>query len=181
MVWVFHGFSYMFTSLYEQCSKCFMQMPFDWGTHPQIQTARTRVFFKKVAKLKNHRDRTQDPKPLMIIMSFIDGWLLTGLSKYFPLHLFWNSPCTCTFQCKWFACNQFQKIWMQHDATAAQNVCLWVVCVCVNLIHLTFHHINQFKSHQAQRLEHVYIRMYIICIFICSLPPLDKPSHFEEL
>jgi hypothetical protein len=31
MVWVFHGFSYMFTSLYEQCSKCFMQMPFDWG------------------------------------------------------------------------------------------------------------------------------------------------------
>lgn len=104
----------------------------DW-THPQIQTARTRVFLKKVAKLKNHRDRTQDPKPLMIIMSFIDCWLfsclLTGLSKYFPLHLFWNSPYTCTFQCKWFACNQFQKIWMQHDATAAQNVCLWVVCV----------------------------------------------------
>ena len=165
MVWVFHGFSYMFTSLYEQCSKCFMQMPFDWGTHPQI---RTRVFFKKVAKLKNHRDRTQDPKPLMIIMSFIDGWLLTGLSKYFPLHLFWNSPCTCTFQCKWFACNQFQKIWMQHDATAAQNVCLWVVCVCKSYTpHISSHQSIQITSSTAT-WTCIYTYVYNMYIYMQS-------------
>ena len=137
---------------------------------PKLKLLKKRCSFKSgTEESQGSNARPQAVHTHNVIMSFINcwlfSWLLTGLSKYFPLLLFEIHPIIhVPFNVSGLHATNFRS-WMQHDATTAQNVCCGLcLCVCDSY---TLHFIT------SNHIKHSDLNMYTIlrnitcmCIYI---------------